>query len=480
MGGGAMTISCADRNEARAKQMGLVPHHAYSVIDVAGRLPHEEPGHWSGGRAFLRLRNPHGKTAWKGKWGEGPESGWDEADATRVKEHLLAGARNSSALTRLSSNASSPLSGGSFWIELRDVVQWFDHYSWCWLPLHHQTVRGQFDDAREADQGNEQWGTANPHFLLEVHEQSKLTVKVNKADRRFEADDLDSVWLRLLPDRDGFPLKLVRDDCLATKETLKRSFYDELRPGKYWIVPECRAHGRRGKFVLQVASVEKFTLTERKKSDYWRTIVARATVDEPWGRTTVVSGVPRMVFTVRKMCAVRVRAWCESDEDDAAIQVHLCRGEHEAVDGKLRDQSVIKSSSHLECPQLTAGTYTCLAKPTGHTSPVEVEVTLECTDARVSDFDVKEPCVQVCAQCGQPGRAESLLQGRTAKHGHAYHLHRECSDAYKAARAPKCLHCGEPVLGIFYPHGDDGNYQEDGKHRVHSDCFEEYRRRNGR
>ena len=51
-------------------------------------------------------------------------------------------------------------------------------------------------------------------------------------------------------------------------------------------------------------------------------------------------------------------------------------------------------------------------------------------------------------------------------------------EAAKRAAA-KCLHCGEPVLGSFYPHDDDGKYQQGGKHKVHSACYDDYRKRNG-
>jgi hypothetical protein len=81
-----------------------------------------------------------------------------------------------------------------------------------------------------------------------------------------------------------------------------------------------------------------------------------------------VSGVPRMVFTLRTACTAHARVSCMSG--GGSIQLHLCRGVHRAAaNGMLRTESVIKSSGYFAgCEaslgaELGAGSYTYWPNP---------------------------------------------------------------------------------------------------------------------
>jgi hypothetical protein len=106
-------------------------------------------------------------------------------------------------------------------------------------------------------------------------------------DRRFAADDLDSVWLRILP-AGVFPLT-AGAECLALPSGSPTTtgggtvFAQEMHPGKYWIVAQADAHGMAGNFILQVASTASFKVTPRTKLECWRTVSGKAWVNEPWG-----------------------------------------------------------------------------------------------------------------------------------------------------------------------------------------------------
>merc|ERR1711998_663624 len=67
--------------EGRGSGGGIVPGHAYSVLDVGTY----------GGEKLIKLRNPWGAFEWTGKW-SADSSAWDENPAvTKAVESLLGG-----------------------------------------------------------------------------------------------------------------------------------------------------------------------------------------------------------------------------------------------------------------------------------------------------------------------------------------------------------------------------------------------------
>ena len=86
-------------------RLGLIPNHAYSILDVRC-LETEQPA-----VRLVRLRNPWGKCAWRGAWSD-HDPAW--RSRLQLKEQL------------------QPCSGeqGIFWMEFKDfmwyVIMWYN------------------------------------------------------------------------------------------------------------------------------------------------------------------------------------------------------------------------------------------------------------------------------------------------------------------------------------------------------------------
>ena len=545
-GGGGMTLSCSGANARQKRKLGLVPQHAYSVIDAAGGPP--ERCVWSGGRSFLRLRNPWGEKAWEGAWGAGSDL-WQKHPHVRQKllssgvDHTLrrglsGGGSNLSRARRniLPSKRSEQQQehemleqekdDGSFWMELTDVVEYFAAPEWCWSAphVHHKVLRGRWDaDTAGGHDVLPSWED-NPHFLLSVQVTSLVLITVAPTDRRFALDDLtlSNIGLHLLPDEEGpampretYPLECHRAQCLAVRDNVRTArYWGTLQPGKYWLVPDAFEAGAQGGFVIQAASPAPYSLQFKTKAEYWRTLSATAIVDEPYGNPKRVSGVPRMVFKVRKrpraasqICQIRARMRCEDlskeEQKQLSVQLHLCHGLHTAAEnGMLRQSSVLSSSQFLRSTTVDLSckfdiasaslrgeerddvlSFTVLAKPVLRCpSPgkarrgepfrtVKVTVTVDCTDVDGCGrkLSVRAPCTDPCVMCDEPVLEDriSTIEGQTV---HSSESDMDCMQAYREAQADKCLVCGGPILGRFYK-TDEGKVhaEEEG------DCYQQYR-----
>lgn len=117
LGGGAMVLSCNRDDAAGKKALGLVAHHAYSVIDAGGGQP------WANGLHFLRLRNPWGKREWNGPW--------SDLDIQRWAQHPELDRR-----LRRDRGYGDGGNDGAFWMELSDVRRHFSNPCWCWFSEH--------------------------------------------------------------------------------------------------------------------------------------------------------------------------------------------------------------------------------------------------------------------------------------------------------------------------------------------------------
>lgn len=490
MGGGAMTLGCGKKNAAAKKRLGLVAHHAYSVIDVAGGSDKS----WSGGLQFLRLRNPHGKTSWNGDWSDQSEK-WQiypEIRKNLINQLALLDAgkgglspfrpqfwRTTTAPTSVFS-PSERRDDGSFWIEMADVQRYFDHSSWCWFSdcMHHTALRGRWD-AETAGGGVHlvNW-RHNPRYELLVHQASFCLVTVKLTDRQFASDDLEPMMAGLTlfkqDERAGvpaYPLDCNRTACLATKNTVKaRSFFGLLQPGTYWVIPDATEQGAQGDFVLQAASLEPITFRYRKKNEFWRTITATAVTHEPYGNPDRISGIPKMIFQVRSPCRIEASLHIAVElggdggdtkqlSEELAAQLHLCHGVHQAANnGKLCEESLIAQSSYTlyraDRPTMLkaelipqwirrghSGTpFTLLGKPVlpsiraGATpQALRITISVDCTD-----IDGCSDALEVLQPCTEGG----------------------CYQQWREASAPRCLVCHGPVLGRYYEvdggvvHGD--------------------------
>jgi len=88
-----------DPNRDLEKEVGLVEKHAYALLDAREYR----------GNRLLHVRNPWGKTEWKGKWGDSDTASWT-ADAKRALHYVDA-------------------DDGSFWIALEDWKRYFENYT---------------------------------------------------------------------------------------------------------------------------------------------------------------------------------------------------------------------------------------------------------------------------------------------------------------------------------------------------------------
>lgn len=92
-----MGASCGGHGSADYRKVGLESNHAYSILDVCCLDV-------DGSLRLLRLRNPWGKFAWKGKW----------SDCDLVWE------RNSFLKQVLNNQGGGE---GIFWIEFSDFMR---------------------------------------------------------------------------------------------------------------------------------------------------------------------------------------------------------------------------------------------------------------------------------------------------------------------------------------------------------------------
>jgi len=112
-----MTCSTGKQEAANAS-VGLVPNHAYSLMDVL-----ELVDSTGGILKLLKVRNPHAKTAWRGDWSE--SSPFWTTELRRQAGYNEAGA------------------AGVFFIAFHDFLQWFQCCTICRIhgPEWHECRR---------------------------------------------------------------------------------------------------------------------------------------------------------------------------------------------------------------------------------------------------------------------------------------------------------------------------------------------------
>lgn len=96
-------VMCCSVAEARGRdleqEVGLVEKHSYALLDAREYR----------GNRLLHVRNPWGKTEWKGRWGDADTASWT-ADAKRALHYVDA-------------------DDGSFWIAYDDWKRYFENYT---------------------------------------------------------------------------------------------------------------------------------------------------------------------------------------------------------------------------------------------------------------------------------------------------------------------------------------------------------------
>jgi hypothetical protein len=191
--------------------VGLVPGHAYSILDVKGE----------GCTKLVKLRNPWGKTEWKGFYGDGSFC-WScrggLADELGIK----------------------PEDDGAFWMHLNDFACYFDRVDAChMLPdIKSERVRGKLNSLQTC-------------FIFHVDAaETVCSVQVNQPRHAGMNDHMVNWRLRVvesgpqIPDSEqglspGYAsATFTRDSSLATS-------FMSLKPGKYAILIDCHPSDKK-------------------------------------------------------------------------------------------------------------------------------------------------------------------------------------------------------------------------------------------
>ena len=221
---------------SHAANLGLIMTHAYSVVDVAGGSDSAV----TGGRTFLRLRNPWGVKEWKGPWSDASELWSMHPD---IRDELI---------TKRGYDDSDD---GSFWMEARDVKRHVNQSQWCWSSRFMHTQRS-FQTSSATG------GAAHHHFYLTVTEPGMFMVQLNGEDWHYER-------FIIIKGGDGtHPTCTHVNDVVARPQEVRYDDRNALLPygewrgtlerGAYWIVAENFKRDNTSPFTLKVVSSVSF------------------------------------------------------------------------------------------------------------------------------------------------------------------------------------------------------------------------------
>lgn len=137
IGAGSVRPSARNAEQQEKFLKGVVPGHAYTVLDVedcqevvhTDELKEGEEAKVPGSVRVIKLRNPWGHGEWEGAWSDRDES-WH----TETGRHLA---------RQLGERRGENQDDGSFWMELRDFTLRFATIEWC------QTMKTKEEKERE-------------------------------------------------------------------------------------------------------------------------------------------------------------------------------------------------------------------------------------------------------------------------------------------------------------------------------------------
>ena len=129
-----MTVATGDMSDAEADRAGLVPAHAYAVLDM--RKVRD--------RFLLKLKNPWSRVRWKGHFSPEDKKVWGgvEEGGGNLFRMLSPPPQNwtREMRTKLGYDPEQALreDNGEFWIDWRAVEHFFDvmHLNWDPSPFH--------------------------------------------------------------------------------------------------------------------------------------------------------------------------------------------------------------------------------------------------------------------------------------------------------------------------------------------------------
>ncbi|XP_018612389.2 calpain-7 [Scleropages formosus] len=141
-----ITTATGVMTEEEGERWGLVPTHAYAVLDVREYK----------GKRFLQLKNPWSHLRWKGRFSERDEKNWTP--------ELL-------KFFNFDPKSAQKFDNGVFWITWEDLCQYYDVIYLSWSPTlfkESSCIHSSWD-AKQGPMKDAYSLANNPQYKLEVH-----------------------------------------------------------------------------------------------------------------------------------------------------------------------------------------------------------------------------------------------------------------------------------------------------------------------
>ncbi|GAB1598086.1 calpain-7-like [Argonauta hians] len=239
-----VTMSTGEISPEEADRAGLVPSHAYAMLDIREVK----------GRRLFQLKNPWNHLRWKGKFSENDVKHWTK----ELQEALHYDPRD-----------AQTYDNGVFWIDFDSLCHFYEviHLNWDPDLFKNTTCLHNSWQAREGPKKDSYKISFNPQYLLEVH-----------------SNQANVIWILLtrhITDKDDFADNKEFITLLVYKSDGKRVFYPYDPPpfidGVRINSPHylCKINGEKGPqtYTLIVSQYEKnnsiyYTLRAYSNSDF--------------------------------------------------------------------------------------------------------------------------------------------------------------------------------------------------------------------
>ncbi|XP_036851348.1 calpain-7 isoform X2 [Manis javanica] len=141
-----ITASTGTMTEAEGEKWGLVPTHAYAVLDIREFK----------GLRFIQLKNPWSHLRWKGRYNENDVKNW----TPELQKYL-----------NFDPRTAQKIDNGIFWISWDDLCQYYDVIYLSWSPglFKESTCIHSTWDAKQGPVKDAYSLANNPQYKLEVH-----------------------------------------------------------------------------------------------------------------------------------------------------------------------------------------------------------------------------------------------------------------------------------------------------------------------
>ena len=141
-----ITVATGDMTDAEGERLGLVPTHAYAVLQVRE----------VGGVRLLQLKNPWARIRWKGSYSAHDTQRWTAA----LREEL-----------QYEPTQALQMDNGIFWIDYGNMLKHYKGVYSNWNPAlfrHHSSTHGQWPKRAAANANDSKNIGANPQYGLRL------------------------------------------------------------------------------------------------------------------------------------------------------------------------------------------------------------------------------------------------------------------------------------------------------------------------